>query len=123
MTRVLVVDDELDILEMTRIMLESSGFDVETASNGNRALEVVEEKNIDLILLDAVMPGIHGLDVCRTLKRNPKTQMIPVIIFSALGTGVDMMLDDNDKADAYISKPFTRRILLDKVQEHLSDLD
>jgi DNA-binding response OmpR family regulator len=115
------VDDELDILEMTRIMLESSGFDVETASDGNRALEVVEMKDIDLILLDAVMPGIHGLDVCRTLKRNPKTQMIPVIIFSALGTGVDMMLDDQDKADAYISKPFTRRILLDKVQEQLAD--
>ena len=123
MTRVLVVDDELDILEMTRIMLESSGFEVETASNGNRALEVVEEKDIDLILLDAVMPGIHGLDVCRTLKRNPRTQRIPVIIFSALGTGVDMMLDENDKADAYISKPFTRRILLDKVQQQLSELD
>ena len=121
MTRVLVVDDELDILEMTRIMLESSGFKVETASNGSTALEVVEMKDIDLILLDAVMPGIHGLDICRTLKRNPKTQMIPVIIFSALGTGVDMMLDDNDKADAYISKPFTRRILLDQVQEQLDD--
>ena len=119
MTKVLVVDDELDILEMTRIMLESSGFEVVTASDGERALEVVEEKSIDLILLDAVMPGIHGLDVCRTLKRNPKTRMIPIIIFSALGTGVDMMLDDKDKADAYISKPFTRKILLDKVQEHL----
>ncbi len=119
LTKVLVVDDELDILEMTRIMLESSGFEVVTASDGERALEVVEEKSIDLILLDAVMPGIHGLDVCRTLKRNPKTRMIPIIIFSALGTGVDMMLDDKDKADAYISKPFTRKILLDKVQEHL----
>jgi len=121
MTKVLVVDDELDILEMTRIMLESSGFEVITASDGERALEVVEEKAIDLILLDAVMPGIHGLDVCRTLKRNPKTQMIPIIIFSVLGTGVDMMLDDNEKANAYISKPFTRRILLDKVQSQLGD--
>ena len=121
MTKVLVVDDELDILEMTRIMLESSGFEVITASDGERALEIVEEKAIDLILLDAVMPGIHGLDVCRTLKRNPKTQMIPIIIFSVLGTGVDMMLDDNEKANAYISKPFTRRILLDKVQSQLGD--
>ena len=119
MTKVLVVDDELDILEMTRIMLESSGFEVLTASDGENALELVEEQTIDLILLDAVMPGIHGLDVCRTLKRNPKTRMIPIIIFSALGTGVDMMLDDKDKADAYISKPFTRKILLDKVNEHL----
>jgi DNA-binding response OmpR family regulator len=123
LTRVLVVDDELDILEMTRIMLESSGFEVETASDGDRALAVVEEQKIDLILLDAVMPGIHGLDVCRTLKRNPRTQRIPVIIFSALGTGVDMMLDTKDKADGYISKPFTRRILLDKVQEQLALLE
>jgi DNA-binding response OmpR family regulator len=119
LTQILVVDDELDILEMTRIMLESSGFEVITASDGEKALEIVEEKTIDLILLDAVMPGIHGLDVCRALKRNPKTKIIPIIIFSALGTGVDMMLDDQDKADAYLSKPFTRKILLDKVQVHL----
>ena len=122
MTRVLVVDDELDVLELTRIMLESSGFEVITASDGEKALEIVEEKNIDLILIDAVMPGVNGLDVCRTLKRNPKTRGVPIIIFSALGTGVDMMLEENDKADAYISKPFTRNILLDKVQGQLEKL-
>jgi DNA-binding response OmpR family regulator len=121
MTRVLVVEDELDILEMTRIMLESSGFEVITASDGERALKIVDENQIDMILLDAVMPGIHGLDVCRTLKRNPKTQMIPIIIFSVLGTGVDMMLDDNEKAEAYISKPFTRKMLLDKIHDQLAD--
>ena len=122
LTQVLVVDDELDILEMTRIMLESLGFDVITASDGEKALEIVEEKNVDLILLDAVMPGVHGLDVCRMLKRNPKTRVIPIIIFSALGTGVDMMLEENDKANAYISKPFTRNILIDKVQGQLEKL-
>jgi DNA-binding response OmpR family regulator len=119
--KILVVDDELDILEMARIMLESSGFEVITASDGERALEIVEEKQIDMILLDAVMPGIHGLDVCRTLKRNPKTQMIPIIIFSVLGTGVDMMLDDNEKAEAYIRKPFTSKMLLDKIHDQLAD--
>ena len=122
LTQVLVVDDELDILEITRIMLESLGFDVITASDGEKALEIVEEKNVDLILLDAVMPGVHGLDVCRMLKRNPKTRVIPIIIFSALGTGVDMMLEENDKADAYMSKPFTRDILIDKVQGQLEKL-
>lgn len=119
----MVVDDELDILEMTRIMLESSGFDVITASDGEKALALVEGKTVDLILLDAVMPGIHGLDVCRTLKRDPRTQKIPIIIFSALGTGVDMMLEGDDKADGYISKPFTRRILLNKVQEQIEFID
>lgn len=120
MTRVLVVDDELDILEMIKKMLKNSDLEVLTASDGHRALEIVEEIEIDLILLDAVMPGIHGLDVCRTLKRNPRRKMIPIIIFSALGTGVDMMFDDNEKAEAYITKPFTRQTLLEKVNSQLN---
>jgi DNA-binding response OmpR family regulator len=89
------------------------------ASDGEKALEMVKNNKIDLIILDAVMPGMHGLDVCRALKRDPKTKVIPVIIFSALGTGVDMMLDKRDKAEAYISKPFTRKILLEKVNQQL----
>ncbi len=119
MANILVVDDENDILEMTSIMLTSAGYDVLTASDGETALDLVQNNAIDLIILDAVMPGMHGLDVCRTLKRNPKTRVIPVIIFSALGTGVDMMLDGRDKADAYISKPFTRKVLLEKVSQEL----
>jgi DNA-binding response OmpR family regulator len=115
----LVVDDENDILEMTSIMLSSAGYDVMTASDGETALELVKNNKIDIVILDAVMPGMHGLDVCRALKRNPATKVIPVIIFSALGTGVDMMLDERDKAEAYISKPFTRKILLEKVQQQI----
>ncbi len=119
MANILVVDDENDILEMTGIMLASSGHEVLTASDGETALEMVKNNEIDLVILDAVMPGMHGLDVCRTLKRDPKTRRIPIIIFSALGTGVDMMLDDKDKADDYISKPFTRKVLLEKVNQQL----
>ncbi|HHL41921.1 MAG TPA: response regulator [Candidatus Bathyarchaeota archaeon] len=119
LAKILVVDDENDILEMTSIMLSSSGHEVQTASDGETALEIVSNNPIDLIILDAVMPGMHGLDVCRTLKRDPKTRAIPIIIFSALGTGVDMMLDDHDKANAYISKPFTRKVLLEKVNDQL----
>ena len=119
LAKILVVDDENDILEMTSIMLTSAGHDVMTASDGETALDMVRKNKIDLIILDAVMPGMHGLDVCRALKRNNSTKSIPVIIFSALGTGVDMILDEKDKADAYISKPFTKRILLDKVHHQL----
>jgi len=119
LTTILVVDDEIDILEMTSIILTSSGYDVLTAGDGETALRMVDENKIDLVILDAVMPGMHGLDVCRALKKNPKTREIPVIIFSALGTGVDMMLEDKYKADAYISKPFTRKYLLDKVEATL----
>ncbi len=119
MANILVVDDENDILEMTGIMLTSAGYDVLTSSDGETALDMVKNNKIDLIILDAVMPGMHGLDVCRALKRNPTTKVIPVIIFSALGTGVDMMLEERDKADAYISKPFTRKVLLEKVHQQL----
>ncbi len=119
LANILVVDDENDILEMTSIMLTSCGHEVLTASDGESALDMVKNNNVDLIILDAVMLGMHGLDVCRALKRDPRTKAIPVIIFSALGTGVDMMLDKRDKADAYISKPFTRKILLEKVSQQL----
>lgn len=119
MANILVVDDENDILEMTGIMLTSAGYEVLTSSDGETALDMVKNNKIDLIILDAVMPGMHGLDVCRALKRNPTTKVIPVIIFSALGTGVDMMLEERDKADAYISKPFTRKVLLEKVHQQL----
>ena len=119
LANILVVDDENDILEMTSIMLTSSGHEVLTASDGEKALDLVKHNDVDLILLDAVMPGMHGLDVCRVLKRDPKTKLIPVIIFSALGTGVDMMLDKQDKAEAYMSKPFTQKILLEKVNQQL----
>jgi len=119
LANILVVDDEKDILEMTSIMLTSSGHEVLTASDGEKALDIVKHNDVDLIILDAVMPGMHGLDVCRALKRDPKTKLIPVIIFSALGTGVDMMLDKKDKAEAYVSKPFTQKILLEKVNQQL----
>jgi DNA-binding response OmpR family regulator len=119
LANILVVDDENDILEMTGIMLTSAGYEVLTSSDGETALDMVKNNKIDLIILDAVMPGMHGLDVCRALKRNPTTKVIPVIIFSALGTGVDMMLEERDKADAYISKPFTRKVLLEKVHQQL----
>lgn len=119
MVNILVVDDEEDILDMTGIMLDDEGYEVFTTSSGERAIEMVKDNDIDLILLDAVMPGMNGLDVCRTLKRNIKTRSIPIIIFSALGNGLDMMLDDREKADAYITKPFTSKGLLEKINELL----
>ncbi|HDJ22239.1 MAG TPA: response regulator [Candidatus Bathyarchaeota archaeon] len=116
MARILVVDDEEDVLELTRLMLESEGYTVETARSGEEALGKVYDWRPDLVLLDAVMPGTHGLDVCRRLKRDKDTRRIPVIIFTALGTGVDLMLGEGDKADGYLQKPFTKRQLMDLIQ-------
>jgi len=99
------------------------GFDdmelVTEAESGEEALGLCAEVQPDVILMDMVMPGMNGLDVCRTLKRDIKTRSIPIIIFSALGNGLDMMLENRDKADAYITKPFTSKVLLDKISELL----
>ena len=119
--RILVVDDERDILDLARIILKSGGYDVATAASGEEALRIISMKKPDLVLLDVVLPGVSGLDVCRLLKRDPGTPPIKVVLFTALGTEVDMMLEKKDKADGYISKPFTSKILLNMVGRLLND--
>lgn len=113
------MDDEADVLRLTWIMLDSEGYEVDTASSGEDALRMVSERRPDLVLLDVVMPGMSGLEVCRELKRDEGTRGIPVIMFTALGPEVDVMLGRGEKADDYVLKPFSRRLLLDKVARHL----
>jgi len=120
--KILVVDDEPDILELARLMLESQGYMVATESSGEDALRSVDADRPDLVLLDAVMPGLSGLDVCRRLKRGKETRGIPVVMFTALGPEVDLMLEDDVKADGYLLKPFTRKQLLDKVENLLDQV-
>ena len=119
--RILVVDDEGDILDLARIVLESGGYDVATAASGEEALRIISMKKPDLVLLDVVLPGVSGLDVCRLLKRDPGTRPIKVVLFTALGTEVDMMLEKKDQADGYLAKPFTSKMLLDLVGKLLND--
>ncbi len=107
MVRILVVDDEEDILRISTRILESADHEVETAEDGAIALEMIKKKEYGLILLDVMMPNVNGLDVCRTLKRDQRTRDIPVIMFSALGTGTQLMLETEDQADGYLQKPFT----------------
>jgi CheY-like chemotaxis protein len=119
--RILVVDDERDILDLARIVLESGGYEVTTVASGEEALRIISMKKPDLVLLDVVLPGVSGLDVCRLLRRDPGTRSVKVVLFTALGTEVDMMLEKKDKADGYISKPFTSKTLLDLVGRLLND--
>ena len=120
--KILVVDDEPDILELARLMLESQGYMVATESSGEDALRSVDADRPDLVLLDAVMPGLSGLDVCRRLKRGKETRGIPVVMFTALGPELDLMLEDDVKADGYLLKPFPRKQLLDKVERLLDQM-
>ncbi len=119
MPMILVVDDDKDILLLAKIMLESYGYRVTIADSGEEALENIAGDRPDLVLLDAIMPGLHGWDVCRTLKRGEDTRDIPVIIFTALLQEVDLMLAEGNKADGYLRKPFTSKTLIDAVERLL----
>ena len=119
MYKILVVDDEEDVQQLARIILESEGYMVLTASSGEETLNILSHSKPDLVLLDVVLPGISGLDICRQMKRDKNMRDIPVIMFTALGSGVDMMLSKQEKADDYILKPFTRKMLLEKVERLL----
>jgi CheY-like chemotaxis protein len=120
-SKILIVDDELDILELAKIAVESQGYDVTTATSAEEALQIIPTLKPHLALIDVVLPGISGLEACRRLKRDPSTRFIKVILFTALGTEVDMMLEPKDKADGYIGKPFSNKDLLALIAKLLAE--
>ena len=114
----MVIDDEEDLLMMARIRLESNGYDVMTLDSGERALEVIKAEKPDLILLDIVLAGKNGYDVCSELKEDKLTRGIPVIVFSAYYKGEEGFKKNSEAvwADDYILKPFESQTLLDKIK-------
>jgi DNA-binding response OmpR family regulator len=119
--KVLIVDDEPDILDLARIAVEAGGYNVLTATSAEQALPIIAKEKPNLILLDVVLPGTSGLELCRRLKRDPATRATKIIMFTALGTEVDMMLDKKDKADAYTAKPFSNTALLALIKKQLEN--
>src|SRR5690606_22076757 len=102
---VLIVEDEDDIRELVQYNLGRDGFSVVVAKTGEEALSVIEQKNPDLVLLDIMLPGIDGLEVCRILKRTGKTTNIPIVLMSARGDESDIVSGLELGADDYITKP------------------
>jgi len=121
MDKIMVVDDEPDITNLVTKILGKAGYWVCSAPTGDQALEAVRTEAPDLILLDLVMPGKSGLEVCKILKSQPKTKNIPVIMFTALGRDVDRNLSDWAGADAHFTKPFRRTELLAELERWLRD--
>jgi len=117
--KILVVDDEADILDLAKMILEGEGYQVVVASDGEEALQKADSQEPDLILLDVVMPGRSGFEVCRTLKTQSKTKPIPVVMFTALGREVDRKLGKDAGAEGYIVKPFTQEALVAEAEKHL----
>lgn len=117
--RILVVDDEKDILELLRVILEKERFEVWEANTSREALEQIE-KMPDLVLLDIRIPGkLSGLDVCHRLKKDKKYRHIPVIIFSALVSNHDIEQGLKAGADEYIPRPYDPKGLIRLVKKYI----
>lgn len=116
---VLVVEDEPAQREMITYNLESEGFRVIQAGDGNEALLLVEEEEPDLILLDWMLPGTSGIEICRQIKMNPAFRMTPVIMVSARSEEVDKVRGLETGADDYICKPYSVLEMIARVKAHL----
>jgi two-component system phosphate regulon response regulator PhoB len=113
---ILVVDDEEDILDLIEYNLVKEGYTVLRAETGEAALKKARAKLPDLILLDLMLPGVDGLDVCRLLKNDPKTAHIPVVMLTAKGEEADVVAGLELGADDYITKPFSPRVLIARIK-------
>ncbi|MBU4311602.1 MAG: response regulator [Candidatus Omnitrophica bacterium] len=116
-TKVLIVDDERDIIKVTKTRLESKGFEVVCAYDGLSGLDKAKEAKPDIVLLDLFMPVMHGYEVCKKLKQNPDTKNIPIILFSAgLCKGSCPKEAKDVGAVDFIAKPFDDEELVDKIK-------
>jgi two-component system phosphate regulon response regulator PhoB len=113
---VLVVDDEEDILDLVSYNLGREGYRVERAETGEDALRKARSGSPDLVLLDLMLPGMDGLDVCRALKRDPSTAQIAIVMLTAKGEEADIVAGLELGADDYVTKPFSPRVLLARVR-------
>ena len=116
---ILVVDDEEDVLELVRYNLDRSGYRVETASSGEEALAKARRKLPDLVILDLMLPGMDGLEVCKRLKNNVKTEGLPIIVLTAKGEETDVVTGLELGADDYVTKPFSPKVLIARVRRIL----
>jgi two-component system phosphate regulon response regulator PhoB len=117
--RIFVVEDEAPIQELLRFNLERKGYRVKVVGSGEEALEVVNDWLPDLVLLDIMLPGTDGLEVCKQIKAAPQTRRIPVIMLTALGEEADIVAGLELGADDYVTKPFSPRVLLARVKAAL----
>ena len=105
--RILAVDDEVHILELIKYNLESAGYEVDTAENGEDAVRMAKEKPYSLVLLDLMLPGMDGMEVCGALRKDPQTRQVPVIMLTAKSEEADKVRGLKTGSDDYITKPFS----------------
>ena len=114
--KILIVEDEKDIAKMLEYNLKKEGFRTISASDGEDALDLAAREHPDLILLDLMLPGIDGLEVCRTLKKENKTAAVPIIMLTAKAQEADKIVGLELGADDYVTKPFSPRELIARIK-------
>ena len=116
MKKILVVDDEPDIVELVTYNLRKEGFDVSSAFDGSEALAKIRKEKFDFVILDLMLPGIQGMEICRVMRSDPHTKNIPIIMLTAKGEEIDKILGLEMGADDYMTKPFSPRELLARIK-------
>jgi two-component system phosphate regulon response regulator PhoB len=114
--KVLVVEDEEDILELIRYNLAREGYRIAAAATGEEALKAVSRDRPDLVVLDLMLPGIDGIEVCRRLKADPRTKYLPVVMVTATGDEADVVAGLELGADDYLTKPFSPKVLIARIR-------
>ena len=115
--KILVVDDEEDILELIHFNLSREGYTIRCAATGENALKSLKTEPVDLIVLDLMLPGIDGFTVAKQIKGDPRIQHIPIIMLTAKGSETDVVTGLEVGAEDYITKPFSTRILLARIHQ------
>jgi two-component system phosphate regulon response regulator PhoB len=119
-TAILVADDDMDIRDLVAFKLEQAGFDVTAVDNGLAALTAARLEPPDLVVLDVMMPGMSGIDVCRELRNDRTTSGLPIILLTARAQEGDVEVGFGAGADDYIVKPFSPRELVTRVEAVLA---
>lgn len=117
--KILIIDDEQELVEMVKIRLEANNYEVITAPDGQKGLAKAKKENPDLILLDIMLPVMDGYKVCSLLKTDRWHKEIPILMFTVRAQESDKKMGEELGADAYITKPFESQILLEKIRKLL----
>ena len=117
--RVLIVDDEPNIVLSLEFLLRQQGYEVSVARDGEAALAVTEAQRIDLVVLDVMLPGLDGFEVCRRLRERPELAGLKILLLTARGREVERVRGLEEGADAYVRKPFSTRQLMKTVADLL----
>lgn len=121
--KILIVDDEPNIIVPLEFLMKQNNYDVQTAQTGEKALDLISSWKPDLILLDIMLPGMDGYEVCQKIRQEKKFNQIKIVFLSAMARSIDIAKGMGLSADDYITKPFAIDYVVSKIKELLAEND